>query len=167
MGEKISIRYSFQPKLIIDLLVMGECWLLWNFLTIICQFFKILWDFENFLNTVGRNVEMLLEATSHTVFMQIQQNFMPILWQWGTLAVAVLSDLSQWYQRNLVVWKIKHGINGKSYKRSKDLGALLDSCSWDDIGNLLEACIKNSLVQTKSGFTLRQYLSTSLYMYQF
>ncbi len=35
-------------------------------------------------------------------------------------------------------------------KRSKDLGALLDSCSWDDIGNFLQACIKNSLLQTKS-----------------
>ncbi len=25
----------------------------------------------------------------------------------------------------------------KDNKRSKDLGALLDSCSWDDIGNFL------------------------------
>ncbi len=31
-------------------------------------------------------------------------------------------------------------------KRSKDLGALLDSCSWDDIGNFLQTCIKNSLL---------------------
>ncbi len=30
------------------------------------------------------------------------------------------------------------------------LGALLDSCSWDDIGNFLQTCIKNSLLQTKS-----------------
>ncbi len=35
-------------------------------------------------------------------------------------------------------------------KRSKDLGALLDSCSWDDIANFLQTCIKNSLLQTKS-----------------
>ncbi len=35
-------------------------------------------------------------------------------------------------------------------KRSKDLGALLDSCSWDDFGNFLQTCIKNSLQQTKS-----------------
>ncbi len=35
-------------------------------------------------------------------------------------------------------------------KRSKDLGALLDSCSWDDIGNFLQTCIKNSLLQAKS-----------------
>ena len=35
-------------------------------------------------------------------------------------------------------------------KRSKDLGALLDSWSWDDIGNFLQTFIKNSLVQTKS-----------------
>ncbi len=35
-------------------------------------------------------------------------------------------------------------------KRSKDLGALLDSCNWDDIGNFLQTCIKNSLLQTKS-----------------
>ncbi len=35
-------------------------------------------------------------------------------------------------------------------KRSKDLGALLDSCSWDDIGKFLQTCIKNSLLQTKS-----------------
>ncbi len=35
-------------------------------------------------------------------------------------------------------------------KRSKDLGALLDSCSWSDIGNFLQTCIKNSLLQTKS-----------------
>ncbi len=27
-------------------------------------------------------------------------------------------------------------------KRSKDIGALLDSCSWDDIGNFLQTCIK-------------------------
>ncbi len=35
-------------------------------------------------------------------------------------------------------------------KRSKDLSVLLDSCSWDDIGNFLQTCIKNSLLQTKS-----------------
>ena len=35
-------------------------------------------------------------------------------------------------------------------KRSKDLGALLDSCSWYDSGNFLQTCIKNSLLQTKS-----------------
>ncbi len=35
-------------------------------------------------------------------------------------------------------------------KRSKDLDALLDTCSWDDIGNFLQTCIKNSLLQTKS-----------------
>ncbi len=34
----------------------------------------------------------------------------------------------------------------KGNKRSKDLGALLDSCSWDDIGNFLQTCIKNSLL---------------------
>ncbi len=47
-------------------------------------------------------------------------------------------------------------------KRSKDLGALLDSCSWDDIGNFLQTCIKNSLVQTKSieiWVTLTKYLT--------
>ncbi len=33
-------------------------------------------------------------------------------------------------------------------KRSKDLGALLDSCSWNDIGNFRQTCIKNSLLQT-------------------
>ena len=38
----------------------------------------------------------------------------------------------------------------KSNKRSKDLGALLDTCSWDDIGNFLQIYIKNSLLQTKS-----------------
>ncbi len=38
----------------------------------------------------------------------------------------------------------------KKNKRSKDLGALLDGCSWDDIGNFLQTCIKNSLLQTKS-----------------
>ncbi len=37
-----------------------------------------------------------------------------------------------------------------SNKRSKDLGALLDSCSWDDIGNFQQTCIKNSRLQTKS-----------------
>ncbi len=41
--------------------------------------------------------------------------------------------------------------NTQHNKRSKDLGALLDSCSWDDIGNFfLLTCIKNSLLQTKS-----------------
>ncbi len=30
-----------------------------------------------------------------------------------------------------------------------DVGALLDSCSWYDIGNILQPCIKNSLLQTK------------------
>ena len=35
-------------------------------------------------------------------------------------------------------------------KMSKDLGALLDSCNWDYIGNFLQICIKNSLLQTKS-----------------
>ncbi len=31
-----------------------------------------------------------------------------------------------------------------------DLGALPDSCSSYDIGNFLQTCIKNSLLQTKS-----------------
>ena len=31
-----------------------------------------------------------------------------------------------------------------------DVGALLDSCSWYDIANFLQTCIKNSLLQTKS-----------------
>ncbi len=31
-----------------------------------------------------------------------------------------------------------------------DLGALLDSCSWYDIGNFLQTCIENSLLQSKS-----------------
>ena len=31
-----------------------------------------------------------------------------------------------------------------------DLGALLESCSWYDIGNYLQTFIKNSLLQTKS-----------------
>ncbi len=35
-------------------------------------------------------------------------------------------------------------------KREKDLSALLDSFSWDAMGNFLETCIKNSLLQTKS-----------------
>ncbi len=35
-------------------------------------------------------------------------------------------------------------------KRSNDLGALLDSCSWSDTGNFLQTCIKNSLLQPKS-----------------
>ncbi len=30
----------------------------------------------------------------------------------------------------------------KENKRSKDLGALLDSCSRDDLGNFLQTCIK-------------------------
>ncbi len=34
--------------------------------------------------------------------------------------------------------------------RSMDLSALLDSCSWYDIGNFLQTCIKNSLLPTKS-----------------
>ncbi len=38
----------------------------------------------------------------------------------------------------------------KQNKRYKDLGALLDSCSWDEIGNFLQTCIKKSLLQTKS-----------------
>ncbi len=38
----------------------------------------------------------------------------------------------------------------KINKRSKDLGALLDSCGWGDIGNFLQTCIKNSMLQTKS-----------------
>ncbi len=42
------------------------------------------------------------------------------------------------------------GTHPYTNKRSKDLGALLDSCSWDDIGIFLQTCIKNSLVQTKS-----------------
>ncbi len=29
-----------------------------------------------------------------------------------------------------------------------DLGTLLDSCSWYDIGNYLQTCIKISLLQT-------------------
>ncbi len=40
--------------------------------------------------------------------------------------------------------------SGNLIKRAKDLGALLDSCSWDDIGNFLQTCIKNSELQTKS-----------------
>ncbi len=31
-----------------------------------------------------------------------------------------------------------------------DLGALLDSSSWNDIRNFLQTCIKNALLQTKS-----------------
>ncbi len=31
-----------------------------------------------------------------------------------------------------------------------DLGILLDSCSWYDIDNFLQTCIKHSLQQTKS-----------------
>ncbi len=31
-----------------------------------------------------------------------------------------------------------------------DLGALLGSCSWNGIGNFLQTCIKNSLLQTIS-----------------
>ncbi len=31
-----------------------------------------------------------------------------------------------------------------------DFGALLDICSWHDIGNFLQTCIKNSLLQTES-----------------
>ncbi len=31
-----------------------------------------------------------------------------------------------------------------------DLGAPFDSCSRDNIGNFLQTCIKNSLLQTKS-----------------
>ncbi len=34
-------------------------------------------------------------------------------------------------------------------KRSTDLD-LLDSCSWDNIGNFLQTCIKNSQLHTKS-----------------
>ncbi len=34
-------------------------------------------------------------------------------------------------------------------KRSMDIGALLDSCSWYDISNFLQTCIKTSLLQTK------------------
>ncbi len=40
--------------------------------------------------------------------------------------------------------------NFEKNKRSKDLGALLDSCSWDDIGNFQQTCIKNSRLQIKS-----------------
>ncbi len=48
--------------------------------------------------------------------------------------------------------------NLKKNKRSKDLGALLDSCSWDDIGNFLQTrCCR--LNQLKSGLTLPQYLT--------
>ena len=42
------------------------------------------------------------------------------------------------------------GIAKKDNKRSMDLGALLDSCSWYDIGKFLQTYIKNSLQQTKS-----------------
>ncbi len=52
-----------------------------------------------------------------------------------------------WLRRLLLVYKIYNLIKNK---RSKDLGALLDSCSWDDKGNFLQMCIKNSLLQTKS-----------------
>ena len=46
-------------------------------------------------------------------------------------------------------------------KRSMDLGALLDNCSWYDNGNFLQTCIKNTLLQTKSIeiLTLTQYLT--------
>ncbi len=49
----------------------------------------------------------------------------------------------------------------KFNKRSKDLGALLDSCSWDDIGNFLQTVSKTHccrLNQVKSGLTLTKYL---------
>ncbi len=50
------------------------------------------------------------------------------------------------YIKNLLEIVVKLKIN----KRSKDLGALLDSCSRDDLGNFLQTCIKKSLLQTKS-----------------
>ncbi len=53
-----------------------------------------------------------------------------------------LSHRAQWWN-----WNVRKQIVNK---RSKDLGALLDSCSWDDIGNFLQTCIKNSLLPTKS-----------------
>ncbi len=54
-------------------------------------------------------------------------------------------------------------MNGsKRNKRSKDLGTLLGSCSWADIDNFLQTCIKTHscrLNQLRSGLTLRQYLT--------
>ncbi len=56
-----------------------------------------------------------------------------------------------------------YGKDGRKFnKRSKDLGALLDSCIWDDIGNFLQTCIKTHccrLNQLKSELTLTQYLA--------
>ncbi len=43
--------------------------------------------------------------------------------------------------------KVLELVNNKS---STDLGALLDSCSWYDIGNCLQTCIKYSPLQTES-----------------
>ncbi len=57
---------------------------------------------------------------------------------------------------------LQDGFELEENKRPKDLGAMLDSCSWDDIGNFLQTCIKNSLLQTKSikkKLTLTQYLT--------
>ncbi len=47
-------------------------------------------------------------------------------------------------------FKFKSKILENKNKRPMDLGALLDSCIWHDIGNFLQTCIKNSLLQTKS-----------------
>ncbi len=40
-----------------------------------------------------------------------------------------------------VTWLIYQSQEKKN-KRSKDLGALPDSCSWDDLGNFLQTCIQ-------------------------
>ncbi len=34
----------------------------------------------------------------------------------------------------------------KEKKEVHEIGAMLDSCSWYDIGNFLQICIKNSLL---------------------
>ncbi len=55
-------------------------------------------------------------------------------------------NLGDKYQK----WKSATNTCHLPNKRSKDLGALLGSCSWSDIANFLQTCIKNSLLQTKS-----------------
>ena len=51
--------------------------------------------------------------------------------------------------RRIALLGQKHS-SPRFHKRSMDLGTLLASCTWYDIGNFLQTCIKNSLLQTKS-----------------
>ncbi len=55
-----------------------------------------------------------------------------------------------WLQIELSICSHDSATKKQKTRGPRRLGALLDSCSWDDIGNFQQTRIKNSLLQTKS-----------------